>query len=166
MFFLRTKVHRTCRLRKQLRQLDATANAFTLQNPMNARLAVLILTMSLAGYLTADLNGAVVFGPGSKGKFHAPGDEEMSGTAAELFHVGQEAEKHGDVHKAIKAYKSIVRRFNHDAIAPGAAFRAAELYEQLHSYLNGAESFRYVVEHFPQSQYFEPAIEGQFRIGE
>src|SRR5438128_10928085 len=132
MFFLRTKVHRTCRLRKQLGQLDATANAFTLRNPMNVRRAILILTIPLAGYLTADLRGAVVFGPGSKGKFIAPGDEQMSGTAAELFHVGQEAEKRGDLHKAIKAYKSIVQKFNHDAIAPGAAFRAAELFEQLH----------------------------------
>jgi outer membrane protein assembly factor BamD len=133
---------------------------------MNARLAVLILTISMAGYLTADLQGAVVFGPGSKGKFVAPGDEEMSGTAAELFHVGQQAEKSGDLHKAIKAYKNIVRRFNRDAIAPGAAFRAAELFEQLHKYILAADSYRYVVEHFPGSQYFEPAIEGQFRIGE
>src|SRR4051794_17021678 len=133
---------------------------------MNARLAVLILTVSVVGYLTADLHGAVVFGPGSKGKFVAPGEEEMNGTAAELFHVGQEAEKHGDLHKAIKAYKNIVRRYNRDAIAPGAAFRAAELFEQLHGYQNAADSFRYVVERFPGSQYFEPAIEGQFRIGE
>jgi outer membrane protein assembly factor BamD len=133
---------------------------------MNARLAVLILTVVLAALLPVNGRAAVVFGPGSKQKFVAPGEEEMSGSAAELFHIGQEAEKRGDFHKAIKVYRGIVRKYNKDALAPGAAFRAAELYEQLHSYINAADSYRYVVERFPSSPHFEDAIEGQFRIGE
>ena len=133
---------------------------------MNARLAVLILSLAVAALLPAPTQAAVVFGPGSQGKYVPPGEEELSGTTAELFHIGQEAEKRGDLHRAIKAYKSIVRKHNKDALAPGAAFRAAELYEQLHSYLSAAESYRYVVERFPSSPHFDEAIEGQFRMGE
>ncbi|HEY4284603.1 MAG TPA: outer membrane protein assembly factor BamD [Chthoniobacterales bacterium] len=133
---------------------------------MNARLAVLILSLTVAALFPASSRAAVVFGPGSQGKYVAPGEEELSGTVAELFHKGQEAEKRGDLHGAIKAYKAIVRKHNRDALAAGAAFRAAELYEQLHSYLNAAESYRYVVERFPTSPHFEDAIEAQFRIGE
>ena len=133
---------------------------------MNARLAVLTLTITAAVLFAAGAGAAVVFGPGSKAKYIAPGEEEMSGTAAELFHVGQEAEKKGDLKKAIKAYKSIVRRHNKEALAPGAAFHAAELYERLHDYSNAAGSYAYVVARYPGSPYFEDAIEGQFRIGE
>jgi len=64
---------------------------------MNARLAVLTLTVTAAVFFTAGAPAAVVFGPGGKSKFVAPGEEEMSGTSAELFHVGQEAEKKGDL---------------------------------------------------------------------
>lgn len=116
--------------------------------------------------LAANARAAVVFGPGSKQKFVAPGEEEMSGTTAELFHIGQEAEKRGDWHGAIKAYRSIVKKHNRDALAPGAAFRAAELYEKLHNYQDAADIYRYVVEHFPGTPHFDDAIEGQFRIGE
>jgi outer membrane protein assembly factor BamD len=133
---------------------------------MNARLAVLNLTVTAAVFFTAGAQAAVVFGPGSKGKFIAPGEEEVSGTAAELFHIGQEAEKKGDLKKAIRAYKNIVRQHNREALAPGAAYRAAELYERLHNLADASDSYRYVVERFPSSPYFEDAIEGQFRIGE
>jgi outer membrane protein assembly factor BamD len=133
---------------------------------MNARLAVLVVNIALAAFLTANSRAAVVFAPNSHSKYVPPGEEQMSGTAAELFHKGQEAEKHGNLHGAIGAYRTIVRKFNHDALAPGAAYRAAELFEQLHDYSNAVDSFRYVVERFPTSPNFDAAIEAQFRIGE
>src|ERR1700757_3954697 len=129
---------------------------------MNVRLAVLITSITMAVLLAVNAGAAVVFGPGSSQKFVAPGEEELSGTSAELFHVGQEAEKHGDLHKAIKAYRGIVRKHAKDALAPGAAYRAAELYEQLHDYQNAADSYRYVVEHFSTSPNFDNAIEAEF----
>jgi outer membrane protein assembly factor BamD len=133
---------------------------------MNARLAVLILNLAVAVLFAASSRAAVVFGPNGHQKYVAPGEEEMSGTAAQLFHVGQEAEKHGEIRKAVKAYKSIVRKFNKDALAPGAAYRAAELSEQMHEYANAVNAYRYVVERFPTSPHFDDAIEAQFRIGE
>src|SRR6266566_4882403 len=109
---------------------------------------------------------AVVFQPGEKAKYVAPGDEEISGNAAELFQIGQTAEKEGDTKRAIKAYKSLVKRHPKDALAAGALFRAAELEEQRHDYLRAAQSFRQLVEKYPGSPHFDEAIEAQFRIGE
>src|SRR5438132_12540686 len=109
---------------------------------------------------------AVVFQPGKKAKYVAPGDEEISGNAAELFQIGQTAEKEGDTKRAIKAYKSLVKRHPKDALAAGALFRAAELQEQRHDYLRAAVSFRQLVEKYPSSPNFDEAIEAQFRIGE
>jgi outer membrane protein assembly factor BamD len=110
--------------------------------------------------------GAVVFKAGEKAKYVAPGDEEISGNAEELFHKAQVAEKEGNLSRAVRAYKTLVRRHPKDALAAGSLFRAAELQEQLQKYIQAAESFRFVVELYPSSPRFDEAIEAQFRIGE
>src|SRR5213594_3810031 len=110
--------------------------------------------------------GSVVFQPGKKAKFVPPGEEEMSGDAAELFQIAQSAEKEGNIKRAIKAYKSLIKHHPKDALAPGALYRSAQLQEQLHIYTPAAESFLQLVERYPSSPHFEEAIEAQFRIGE
>src|SRR6059036_519656 len=110
--------------------------------------------------------GSVVFQPGKKAKFVAPGEEEISGNAADLFQIGQTAEKEGNIKRAIKAYKSLVKRHPKDALAPSALYRSAQLQEQVHNYTPAAEAFLQLVERYPSSPNFEPAIEAQFRIGE
>src|SRR6059058_5389955 len=110
--------------------------------------------------------GSVVFQPGKKAKFVAPGEEEISGNAAELFQIGQTAEKEGNIKRAIKAYKSLVKRHPKDALAPSALYRSAQLQEQVHNYTPAAEAFLQLVERYPSSPNFEPAIEAQFRVGE
>src|SRR5207247_1706200 len=110
--------------------------------------------------------GSVVFQPGKKAKFVAPGEEEISGNAAELFQIGQTAEKEGNIKRAIKAYKSLVKRHPKDAMAPSTMLRSAQLQEQVHNYTPAAEAFLQLVERYPSSPNFEPAIEAQFRIGE
>jgi outer membrane protein assembly factor BamD len=109
---------------------------------------------------------AIIFQPGKKAKFVAPGEEEISETALELYQVGQSAEKQGNLKRAIRAYKNIVRRYPKDALAASALYRAAELQEQLHDYLPAADLFRQLVERYPGSPHFDEAIEAQFRIGE
>src|SRR5437667_9466079 len=109
---------------------------------------------------------SIIFQPGKKAKFVAPGDEEISDTALELYQIGQSAEKQGDVKRAIHAYKNIVRRYPRDALASSALYRAAQLQEQLHDYLPAADSYRQLVERYPASPHFDEAIEAQFRIGE
>src|SRR6266567_830611 len=109
---------------------------------------------------------SVIFQPGKKAKYVAPGEEEISGNAAELFQTGQTAEKEGNTKRAIRAYKNLVKRYPKDALAAGALYRAAELQEQLHLYIAAAGSFSQLVEKYPGSPHFDEAIEAQFRIGE
>jgi outer membrane protein assembly factor BamD len=109
---------------------------------------------------------AVVFEPGKKTKFVAPGEEEISETALESFQTAQAAEKQGNLKRAIRAYKGLVRQHPKDALAASALYRAGELQEQVHDYLAAADSFRQLVERYPNSPHFEEAIEAQFRIGE
>jgi outer membrane protein assembly factor BamD len=109
---------------------------------------------------------SVVFKPGQKAKYVSPGEEEISGDAVQMYQIGQTAEKEGNIKRAIKAYKSLVKHHPKDTLAPGALYRSAQLQEQLHEYTPAAESFSQLVERYPGSPHFEEAIEAQFRVGE
>jgi len=125
------------------------------------------LVFAVAALLLPESGKAsVVFKPGQKAKYVAPGEEEISGNAAELYQIGQSAEKAGNIKRAIKAYKSLVKHHPKDTLAPGALYRSAQLQEQLHEYTPAAESFGQLVERYPGSPHFEEAIEAQFRVGE
>jgi outer membrane protein assembly factor BamD len=133
---------------------------------MYFRVRALVCAAICATVFSQLATAAVVFKAGEKAKYVAPGDEEISGNAQELFQKGQAAESDGNFKRAIRAYKTLVRRHPRDVLAPGALFRAAELQEQRHDYLRAAELFRAVVQFYPTSPGFDEAIEAQFRIGE
>src|SRR5207237_3768469 len=90
----------------------------------------------------------------------------MSGSAKQLFDKAQEAEKNGNPGRAIKAYRAIVKHHPKDTLAPGSAYRLAQLLEQSRSYLRAAEAYATLVEKYPKSERFEESIEALFRIGE
>ena len=128
------------------------------------------LPMSVAAICSVVLThaavGAVVFKAGEKAKYVAPGDEEMSGNAEELFQKAQQAEKDNNLTRAIRAYRTLVKKHPRDVLAPGALFRMAELQEKIGKYQPAAESFRALVAAYPSNPHFDEAIEAQFRIGE
>lgn len=111
-------------------------------------------------------SAAVVFKPGEKVKYVAPGEEEISGNAQELFQRAQASENDGNLRRAAKFYRAIVKRYPKDVLAPGAAFRFAQIEEQRGDYLTAAAAYRVLVEQYPKSPNFDEAIEAQFRIGE
>src|SRR3954466_5925601 len=102
-----------------------------------------VLCLFVAGYGLWPLlsPGAVIFKPGEKAKYEAPGEEEMSGNAQELFEVGQKAEIDHNNGRAIKAYRTIVRQHPKDALAASAAFRAAVLLEKEGDALTAAKAY-------------------------
>src|SRR5206468_3753407 len=133
---------------------------------MKVRVLPWFLLLALSLFLIQTSDGAVVFRPGEKAKYVPPGEEELNGNAAELFEIGQKAEKEGNPKRAIRAYRQLVRQHPRDALAAGAAFRTAVLMEQVHDYLMAAGAYRVVVTTYPTSPHFLEAIEAQFRIGE
>ncbi|MGZ4983090.1 MAG: outer membrane protein assembly factor BamD [Chthoniobacterales bacterium] len=122
----------------------------------------------VAGLLASAATGsaAVVFQPGEKAKYVAPGEEQINGTAQQMFDVAQQAENAGNYGRAIKAYRAIVRKYPHDALAAGSAYRYAQLQEKQGDYIKAAAAYRVMVEQYPKTPHFDEAIEAQFRIGE
>jgi outer membrane protein assembly factor BamD len=143
--------------------LDGTTEATTLRRSMRIRLFILMFGALL---LVTAGRASVIFRPGEKVKYVAPGEEEMNGNAQELFSIAQEAENKGNIGRAIKAYTRLWRKHPKDALAPGAVFRAAELIEKTGDYMTAATTYRVIVEKYPSSPHFDEAIEAQFRIGE
>ena len=126
-----------------------------------------LLIIVIGGLCLADAGQAsIIFRPGEKVKYVAPGEEEISGNAQQLFDKAQEAEKQGNMGRAIKVYTHLLRKYPKDALAPGATYRAAQLLEFEGDYMKGANTYRWLVERYPSSPNFDEAIEGQFRIGE
>ena len=133
---------------------------------MDFVIRTLLVLVAAAFVFPESVAAAIVFKPGKKPEFVMPGEEEISGNAAELFQIAQAAEKEGNLKRAIKAYRSLVKRHPKDALAPGALYRKAQLEEQEHEYLKSAESLVQLVQKYPSSPHFDEAIEAQFRIGE
>jgi len=109
---------------------------------------------------------SIIFRPGEKVKYVAPGEEEISGNAQQLYDKAQEAEKQGNMGRAIKAYTQLLKKHPKDALAPGATYRAAQLLEFEGDYMKAAMTYRWLVERYPSSPNFDEAIEAQFRVGE
>jgi outer membrane protein assembly factor BamD len=130
---------------------------------MRLRLSIIVIgALCLAGGGQA----SIIFKPGEKVKYVGPGEEEISGNAQQLFDKAQEAEKQGDMGRAIKAYTQLLKKHPKDALAPGATYRAAQLLEFEGDYMKAATTYRWLAERYPSSPNFDEAIEGQFRVGE
>ena len=127
--------------------------------------AVLVLAITLF-FLPESGIGSIIFKAGEKAKYVPPGEEELSGNAAELYQIAQTAEKEGNPKRAIRAYKTLVKRHPKDALASEALYRCAQLQEQIHEYAAAADSYLQLVERYASSPHFDDAIEGQFRVGE
>lgn len=125
-----------------------------------------LVLLCCCAFLPATIPASVIFKPGEQARYEAPGEEKMSGDAQQLFQIAQDAENRGDLKRAQKAYRAIVRKHRRDALAAGAAFNFAKVTEQMGDYLKAASAYRVVVEEYPKSPRFDEAIEAQFRIGE
>lgn len=133
---------------------------------MRSRVCLILSLLTAIVALAPLTPAAVVFGPSEKAKVQAPGEEEISGSAQELFAVAQAAENSGNLKRAIKAYRSLVRRHPKDALAAGAAYRYAVLMEKTGDLYRAAAAYRVVVDNYARSPHFHESIEAQFRIGE
>jgi outer membrane protein assembly factor BamD len=133
---------------------------------MNHRLCFPVFSFVACCAFASLTPAAVIFGPSGKAKFHAPGEDEISGNAQELYNTAQAAEQSGNPKRAIKAYRTLLRKHPHDALAADSAYHLGQCFEQTHDYLRAAGAYANVAERYPKSPRFNESIEAMFRIGE
>src|SRR6476660_7238805 len=133
---------------------------------MQILIRVVLVLIAVVLFVPEPSRASIIFKPGQKAEYVPPGEEEISGNAAEMYQTAQSAEKENNLKRAIRAYRTLVKRHPKDALAPDALFRAAQLQEQTHQYTPAAESYLQLVERYASNRHFDEAIEGQFRVGE
>ncbi len=133
---------------------------------MSYRFRFLLLLAAAAVAFPQRSPAPVVFKPNAKVKYHPPGEEEISGNAEQLFAKAQAAEKAGNLSRAIKTYRTLIKRHPQSTLASGALFRYSKLLEEKGDLVKAARSYRALMEYYPKTEHFAEAIEAQFRIGE
>src|SRR3954452_17377584 len=132
---------------------------------MQFLIRVILVAIAVVFFAPEPSGASIIFKP-NKTEYVPPGEEEINGNAAEIYQTAQNAEKENNLKRAIRAYKTLVKRHPKDALAPNALFRAAQLQEQTHQFTPAAESYLQLVERYASNTHFDEAIEGQFRVGE
>ncbi len=133
---------------------------------MSYRFRFLLLLVAACVAFPERTPAPVIFKPGEKVKYVAPGEEEIIGNANELYRQAEAAERDGNRGRAIKIYKRLVKKYPRSDKSPESTFRAAKLTEQQGKLVRAASVYRGLMETYPQTQHFQEAIESQFRIGE
>ena len=133
---------------------------------MQFLIRVILVLIAVVFFVPEPSGASIIFKPGQKAEYVPPGEEEISGNAAEMYQTAQSAEKENNLKRAIRAYRTLVKRHPKDALAPNALFRAAQLQEQTHQYTPAANSYLQLVERYASSAHFDEAIEGPVRVGE
>lgn len=133
---------------------------------MSYRVRLVLLLAAACVVFPERSPATVIFRPSEKVKYKAPGEEEISGNANEMFAKAEAAESSGERGLAIKIYKRLVKRYPRSDKAAEATFRAGKLTELEGNLLKAAAIYRGLMEAYPQTSHFQEAIESQFRIGE
>jgi outer membrane protein assembly factor BamD len=133
---------------------------------MTLRFRFLLLLAAAAVAFPQRSPAPVIFKPSDKVKYHAPGEEEISGSAEELFQKGLAAEKDGDGGRALKAYRTLVKKHPQSVHAADALFRYSKILENQGDLIKAALAYRALMQYYPNTEHFTEAIESQFRIGE
>src|SRR6059058_2011079 len=125
------------------------------------RLRLFITVMGVLCLATGG-QASIIFRPGEKVKYVGPGEEEISGSAQQIYDKAQEAEKQGNMGRAIKAYTQLLKKHPKDALAPGATYRAAQLLEFEGNYMKAAMTYRWLVERYPAAPISTKRSRGSF----
>lgn len=133
---------------------------------MSYRFRFLLLLVAAGVAFPERTPAPVIFKPGEKVKYVAPGEAEIIGNANELYSQAEAAEQAGNRSRAIKIYKRLVKKYPRSDKSPESTFRAAKLTEQQGKLTRAASIYRGLMEAYPQTPHYQEAIESQFRIGE
>jgi outer membrane protein assembly factor BamD len=119
-----------------------------------------LLALALAQSLAS---ASLVWRPGEGWSDESGGDVSASSSRDQL-ETAHKLEAEGQRDDAIKAYKSLLRRWPLSFFAPEAQFRLGKIQEDEADYPDAFKAFQTMVKKYPSSDYFEQALGEQYRI--
>ena len=108
-------------------------------------------------------HGALTWRPG-EGWSDESGTDVSASSSRDQLETAHKLEAQGQRDDALKAYKSLLRRWPLSFFAPEAQYRVGKILEDEGDFTGAFAAFQKMVTKYPSSTYFEQALDEQYRI--
>ncbi len=123
---------------------------------------VLFSLLALA-FATSLAQATLVWRPG-EGWSDESGTDVSASSSRDQLEMAHKLEAQGQRDAALKAYKGLLRRWPLSFFAPEAQYRVGKIMEDEGDFYNAFQAFQKMVTKYPSSDYFEQALNEQYRI--
>lgn len=127
------------------------------------RIRSLLYSILALAVVVPVVQAELVWRPGEGWSDESGGDVSASSSRDQL-ELAHKLEAQGQRDSALKAYKSLVRRWPLSFFAPEAQYRIGKILEDEGSFSDAFKAFQLMVTKYPSSDYFEQALNEQYRI--
>jgi outer membrane protein assembly factor BamD len=127
------------------------------------RIRPLLLSLVALSFAVSSVKAELVWRPGEGWSDESGGDISASSSRDQL-ELAHKLEAEGKRDDALKAYRGLVRRWPLSFFAPEAQYRVGKIMEDEGDFANAFKAFQTMVTKYPSSDYFEQALDEQYRI--
>jgi outer membrane protein assembly factor BamD len=128
-----------------------------------SRARLFFCALAAFAFFAPAAKGTLVWRPGEGWSDESGGDVSASSSRDQL-EAAHKFEAQGQRDDALKAYKNLLRRWPLSFFAPEAQFRVGKILEDEGDFYNAFQAFQKMVTKYPSSNYFEEALNEQYRI--
>ena len=127
------------------------------------RLRPLLFSLLALAFATSLAQATLVWRPG-EGWSDESGTDVSASSSRDQLEMAHKLEAQGSRDAALKAYKSLLRRWPLSFFAPEAQYRMGKILEDEGDFAGAFKAFQTMVTKYPSSEYFEQALNEQYRI--
>src|SRR5271154_1451565 len=127
------------------------------------RLRPLLFSLLALAFATSLAQATLVWRPG-EGWSDESGSDVSASSSRDQLDLAHKLEAQGQRDSALKAYKNLLRRWPLSFFAPEAQYRIGKILEDEADFYNSFQAFQKMVQKYPSSEYFEQALNEQYRI--
>jgi outer membrane protein assembly factor BamD len=128
-----------------------------------ARFTTFLCSVIAFTFATSLVQAELVWRPG-EGWSDESGSEVSASSSRDQLELAHKLEAQGQRDAALKAYKGLLRRWPLSFFAPEAQYRVGKILEDEGDFYNAFQAFQKMVTKYPSSEYFEQALNEQYRI--
>jgi outer membrane protein assembly factor BamD len=127
------------------------------------RLRPIVCSLLALAFATSLAQAELVWRPG-EGWSDESGSDVSASSSRDQLELAHKLEAQGERDAALKAYKGLLRRWPLSFFAPEAQFRVGKILEEQANFNDAFTAFQKMVTKYPSSDYFEQALNEQYRI--
>jgi outer membrane protein assembly factor BamD len=127
------------------------------------RLRPLLFSLLAFAFATSLAQATLVWRPG-EGWSDESGSDVSASSSRDQLEMAHKLEAQGQRDAALKAYKGLLRRWPLSFFAPEAQYRVGKILEDEGDFYTAFQAFQKMVTKYPSSDYFEQALDEQYRI--